>query len=190
MMHTNVRIEAQTDSCSILLVFHEKSLLETLSRMCRRKGYTVYIADQGWNDVACLHRHPVDLVLLGMPVCSAVDVKFLAEVSRLYPAKMRLPLPGLEVPDEPARTAGLPNTDPIECFFSKARCHDELISAVINEHRARRGVALLSHQASEEPDPDRMQRISQLQEQVRTGRYQVNSCRVAEAMINMDALLA
>ncbi|HOE43533.1 MAG TPA: response regulator, partial [Rhodoferax sp.] len=79
---------------AILCVDDEPSILSSLRRLFRPKGYQIYIAEGGKAALALLEQNAVDLVISDMRMPEMDGVQFLEQVRLRWPDTVRLLLTG------------------------------------------------------------------------------------------------
>ena len=79
---------------TLLFVDDEPSILSSLQRLFRPKGYKILTAESGEAGLAILDTHPVDLVISDMRMPKMDGAQFLEKVRAKTPETMRLLLTG------------------------------------------------------------------------------------------------
>ena len=78
----------------ILLVDDEASILSSLKRVLRPKGYTLITAESGAEGLRLLEEHPVDLIVSDMRMPEMNGAQFLGKAKERFPDVMRILLTG------------------------------------------------------------------------------------------------
>jgi len=92
---SNYAEEENTASASvILLVDDEASILSSLKRVLRPKGYTLITAETGAEGLRLLDEHAVDLIISDMRMPEMTGAQFLGKAKEKYPEITRILLTG------------------------------------------------------------------------------------------------
>lgn len=99
-MSNNVSVldQASTETAqaapAILLVDDEASILSSLKRVLRPKGYTLFTAESGAEGLRLLEAHPIDLIISDMRMPEMTGAQFLGQAKERYPDITRILLTG------------------------------------------------------------------------------------------------
>ena len=81
-------------AATLLLVDDEPSILSSLRRLLRPKGFTIHTAESGKAGLEILEKEPVDLVISDMRMPEMDGARFLEQVRLRWPNTMRILLTG------------------------------------------------------------------------------------------------
>lgn len=123
----NVESRDEIRQGRLLLVDDEPSILATLVRMFRPRGFITFTADSGVEGLAILAREDIDLVISDMRMPNMDGASFLTEVSRRWPDIITILLTGYS---DIEATAKVINKARIYAYFSKPWDRDKLLSSV------------------------------------------------------------
>ena len=87
-------MEHSKKSVTLLFVDDEENILNSLKRLFRPKGYTVFTATGGAEGLEWLEREAVDLVISDMRMPGMDGAAFLKQVARRWPETIRILLTG------------------------------------------------------------------------------------------------
>ena len=85
---------AADTSHTLLLVDDEPNILNSLSRLLRREGYTILTATSPTEAFDLLAKHPVQVILSDQRMPDMSGTEFFARVRQLYPDTIRIVLTG------------------------------------------------------------------------------------------------
>jgi response regulator RpfG family c-di-GMP phosphodiesterase len=123
---------------TLLFVDDEPSILSSLQRLFRPKGYRILTAESGEAGLTILDEHPVDLVVSDMRMPKMDGAQFLEKVRQKTPETMRLLLTGYA---DVTSTINAINKGEIYRHISKPWDDNEIVLIVKKalEHKALRG---------------------------------------------------
>jgi response regulator RpfG family c-di-GMP phosphodiesterase len=123
---------------TLLFVDDEPSILSSLQRLFRPKGYKILTAESGEAGLAVLDVHPVDLVISDMRMPKMDGAQFLEQVRQKTPETMRLLLTGYA---DVTSTINAINKGEIYRHISKPWDDNDIVLIVKKalEHKALRG---------------------------------------------------
>jgi|GEM_PF-383758 len=79
---------------TLMLVDDEENIIASLSRLLRRDGYTIVLANSGEQALALLARHPVGVIVTDQSMPKMSGAALLNQVKELYPDTVRIMLTG------------------------------------------------------------------------------------------------
>jgi response regulator RpfG family c-di-GMP phosphodiesterase len=153
MNDANPEFAPDTQISTILCVDDEPSILSSLRRLFRAKGFQVKVAEGGAAGLAVLENEPIDLVISDMRMPEMDGVVFLEHVRQRWPDTMRLLLTGYA---DITSIMGAINRGEIYRYIAKPWDDNDIILIVRSalQHRAleldQKRLQVLVHQQNEE----------------------------------------
>jgi diguanylate cyclase (GGDEF)-like protein/PAS domain S-box-containing protein len=132
---------------TLLLVDDEPNILNSLSRLLRREGYTILTATSPLEGFELLAKHPTQVVISDQRMPEMSGTEFLSRVRHLYPNTVRLVLTGYTDLDS---VTGAINRGAIYKFLTKPWDDDQLREQIREAFRMAKQQAVAEHLASPE----------------------------------------
>ncbi len=93
-MGSSQDIQLQEAKSKLLFVDDERSILDSLRRVCRSAKYQVFVAEGGKAGLDIMAEHSIDLVISDMRMPEMTGAEFLEQVANQYPETVRILLTG------------------------------------------------------------------------------------------------